>query len=799
MATMNRTFWELIREYTINIPIIQRDYAQGRDEEKTKRDKFLTVIYNHFIQKDPSDPPLDLIFVYGRILNKIFFPIDGQQRLTTLFLLHWYISIKERVNENERKELVKFIYDTRISSREFCKAIIENTIVIPAKAIDQNFLAEIQNNYWFRKSWEKDPTIKAMLIMIQAIHEKFSKLPAGKLWHLLTNQRIISFEVLDLGAKGFELTDELYIKMNARGKQLTDFENFKADFINWFKEGENSYNGSSDEKTEMPYYLSFTTKIDKEWTNLFWDHYARLKVKSEEKVVDPYFMRFWIRFLLNLYVTRPGFSQEYFEKDELFGRLYGNEERDTEYKYDNFTNYEDLLGKKEVILSIEKILDQLADHYTEIEETIRPAWKQNDEWRLFNEAITQRQRILFYAVTCYLEFKAFDIIKFKNWIRVIWNIIIDPNMRSISAMVGTMRFIKQLAEHSDDIYNFLRNPDSVLFLSNTTYQEQIEEEHFKAILIDKSEEWEPLLIEAESHPLFLGKIRFLLTNNADTDIESFKKLKNSSFAIFNDNDLSDKSSNYLWIRALLAKSTDIKLKIELSNGKFYNWRDLINGPLMKAMRLLIDDISRNNCISAVDCMRDICTNYQIDGSQPWLYPLVNWTGIDGKTLLGDYSETRKVQTYDFYGNDNENIYLYNQTRWTEGNIILSNNRNEIISELLKFSSEIRLTVPGSNIQNTFFKGSNVQLQRQISNLIFVYIFDRVCVKIGIRSTPELEEQYKSSIFNDEEKEPDWICRLKYKYVQIEHDEIKAFFEKIEYDVFDRTNPDSLVNKTDRKI
>ncbi len=790
MATMNRTFWELIREYTINIPIIQRDYAQGRDEEKTKRDKFLTVIYNHFIQKDPSDPPLDLIFVYGRILNKIFFPIDGQQRLTTLFLLHWYISIKERVNENERKELVKFIYDTRISSREFCKAIIENTIVIPAEAIDQNFLADIQNNYWFRKSWEKDPTIKAMLIMIQAIHEKFSKLPAGKLWHLLTNQRIISFEVLDLGAKGFELTDELYIKMNARGKQLTDFENFKADFINWFKEGENSYNGSSDEKTEMPYYLSFTTKIDKEWTNLFWDHYARLKVKSEEKVVDPYFMRFWIRFLLNLYVTRPGFSQEYFEKDELFGRLYGNEERDTEYKYDNFTNYEDLLGKKEVILSIEKILDQLADHYTEIEETIRPAWKQNDEWRLFNEAITQRQRILFYAVTCYLELNPFDLIKFKNWIRIVWNIIIDPKVSGISAMVGSLRFIKQLANHSGDIYKFLRNSDSVLFLSNITYEEQIEEEHFKAILIDKSEEWEPLIIQAESHPLFLGKIRFLLINDGDTDIESFKRLKNSSFNILNDNDLTNRPENYLWIRALLAKSADFILPIELSSGK---WRGLINGTLIKGMRLLIDDFSKANQSAAL-FLNEVCANYQQVDSRIWLYPLIKWKGKDGKTLLGNFSESRMVQFYDNYGNDPNHVYLYNKSIWSPGNILISNNRNEIVAYILKFSNDIHPDNDGIKIQNSYFRGWDIHLTRLVDGINFSYVIDRIFIWVGIRSNSEYEKQFSNSNFDEEEKDTGWICRKKFVYTQVQPDEMHNFILNIENEIFYKSNPDSLLSK-----
>lgn len=90
------------------------------------------------------------------------------------------------------------------------------------------FINKIKDSPWFRYGWENDPTISAMLVMIQSIHNIFNNM--SDVWEKLVVDNIISFEVLDLGAKDFELTDELYIKTNARGKQLSDFENFKADF-----------------------------------------------------------------------------------------------------------------------------------------------------------------------------------------------------------------------------------------------------------------------------------------------------------------------------------------------------------------------------------------------------------------------------------------------------------------------------------------------------------------------------------------------------------------------------------------
>ena len=67
-----------------------------------------------------------------------------------------------------------------------------------------------------------------MLTMLDAIHKKFSN-KKEFFERLLNNENpIITFLFLNL--KDFKLTDDLYIKMNSRGKPLTPFENFKAKF-----------------------------------------------------------------------------------------------------------------------------------------------------------------------------------------------------------------------------------------------------------------------------------------------------------------------------------------------------------------------------------------------------------------------------------------------------------------------------------------------------------------------------------------------------------------------------------------
>ena len=65
---------------------------------------------------------MKLDFIYGTTENDRLNPLDGQQRLTTLWLLHWYIALRaDMLNEDNCAILKKFTYETRITSREFCQ------------------------------------------------------------------------------------------------------------------------------------------------------------------------------------------------------------------------------------------------------------------------------------------------------------------------------------------------------------------------------------------------------------------------------------------------------------------------------------------------------------------------------------------------------------------------------------------------------------------------------------------------------------------------------------------------------
>lgn len=266
------SFLELLNEYKVQIPIIQRDYAQGRNSASDIRASFLgsIAVVIQATKEDATTPPLSLDFIYGTAENGVLEPIDGQQRLTTLFLLHWYYAAKEAVLDVE-PILKKFTYRTRISSTEFCWKLCENLQIYGSKQVFGSISAAIKDASWFLLSWADDPTVSGMLTMLDEIdrHPVLGKL--DQVYSLFAERSPIVFQFLPI--EHFGKGEELYIKMNSRGKRLTDYENFKALFGKLL----------SDQPDLAREYWS---NIDGKWNKGFWEYissrYTRKKVPENQ-------------------------------------------------------------------------------------------------------------------------------------------------------------------------------------------------------------------------------------------------------------------------------------------------------------------------------------------------------------------------------------------------------------------------------------------------------------------------------------------------------------------------------------
>ena len=193
------TFFELLNNENngIVIPRIQRDYAQGRSNESAIRSDFLDAIHKTIEEKDCK---LSLDFVYGSVADKTdeensgkFIPLDGQQRLTTLFLLHIYASWHKGNFREEKETFSRFTYRTRETATDFIAKLVSLETAPPCN-VAPSFWFRDQN--WFPYSWDEDPTVVSMLVMLDAIAAKFADV-ATILWDRLVDDKAIFFHFLD--------------------------------------------------------------------------------------------------------------------------------------------------------------------------------------------------------------------------------------------------------------------------------------------------------------------------------------------------------------------------------------------------------------------------------------------------------------------------------------------------------------------------------------------------------------------------------------------------------------------------
>ncbi|UXM96565.1 DUF262 domain-containing protein (plasmid) [Bartonella sp. HY329] len=299
---MNNTysFYTLLKDHRVIIPLIQRDYAQGRQNKWVNdiRDKFLASLYDAVTLLEDKKP-LVLDFIYGELEDEKFHPFDGQQRLTTLFLLHSYAAVKAKMSGEAAKGaiapdpavLANFKYFVRESSRLFLSHFIHEFILKPTANFGGNWSKTIRNQPWYILQWDLDPTIAGMLTMLDAIDEKFHDCEG--LWQTLTqdqNKAPIVFYYTPLTNLSLS-ADEIYVKMNARGKQLTEFENFKASLLGHLK------SNASDKVDDI------AKKLDGDWSLLFWNLTKASsnddKTKDRAELSDKAFMRF-IRYFIKI-------------------------------------------------------------------------------------------------------------------------------------------------------------------------------------------------------------------------------------------------------------------------------------------------------------------------------------------------------------------------------------------------------------------------------------------------------------------------------------------------------------------
>lgn len=712
------SFWELLDRHHIRIPEIQRDYVQGRDDLQATlaRHEMLGDIREHLEHRETMDP-MSLNFIYGEVderrdgkTDANCYPLDGQQRLTTLYVLHWlafvnYLSAKVFNGEDMEscpeldtyaKRLSKFSYMTRPTSTDFFDVLSDSEKMaevaewLSFRRASEKFSDYLKNKNWFRPDFNFDPTIQSVLVVLDEL-DGMRFLTDPKIWESLIGEDCpIVFEWLDIRNVGNG--DDLYIKMNGRGRQLSDFENLKAEL-----------EGRAQQMLDEDAYCSFVENFDQKWMDYFWNLGATNGIHDREHY-DVRFMNLlnwylWNQWAVNIpetsittsYTGSKGVSLSDTRYREL--AVY-----DMDMPEGHSTCDADALNRLALLLNAVTATDAQTPVLTggvrqivnEVSDT--DAKKVNTDKRMMLEVA-----VAYLAGMDALGQEPSDE-SWSSWIRVFGHLSKAAAMwhgyDNLGLYANAVKAVEQCVAHAADLTAHLGTfPD----ISGFTPTDQMQEEQLKAKLrmIDEPD-WGTRLARAESIPYFEGKIGFLFDfiglsgestseeiHNQDT-LEQFDSYV-SLFEILYPDQLDtnllielrkalltqgDFSTHVKSIRSYLVDSGDYARDI--------GWRNL----LRKSSR----DDNRNGLLTWMPMVLDDVLNH-LDGEQPTpenvarqLHDIVeegknHWddtrTDVQGKLLV----EHPKLWDKKYFGN----LWQYRMNY--DGICYLPNHRNRVLSGL----------------------------------------------------------------------------------------------------------------------
>jgi hypothetical protein len=554
------TFCDLFNKFTrVQIPIIQRDYAQGRPGQEELRNEFLGAIKDA-LDKTVGDPtlPLDLDFVYGSGFGSngssedSFAPLDGQQRLTTLFLLHWYLAWKDEQVKDFQTRFLKdqkslFAYEVRPSSHDFFNRLAEH---FPDETPSEvPFVsALIEDKAWFFRSWKYDPTIVSAITILESIHQMFSKCDDYYARLIESQHPRVTFQLLEL--KNFGLSDDLYIKMNARGMPLTPFETFKArleqHLDKLLPDETRTLHGRDISAKEY-----FSHQMDTTWADLFWKHRDTKTHLFDEKIMR-------LIKAVSLANLDPG--------DDSALKIVGPLRSDkTSISFSRYSESGCL--SKRMLQTLIKLLDYWSDGGVR-DDTDDDA-PMYDTTTAFlgstSRELPYPELVKFAAICRYVRVHgSTDDHGLEKWLRVIHNLVEYVDIERPSQFLDALKSLDQLEDYANDIEDYLASGKEVSFF----YRQQVREERIKAALILRDESWRKLIYKAERHGYFNGQIEFLLkfsglldhwmvhnsiaweANEEHEAQKLFSEYWEKADAIFDDNGLRP-FNHHKWERALL--------------------------------------------------------------------------------------------------------------------------------------------------------------------------------------------------------------------------------------------------------
>lgn len=421
---------------------------------------------------------------------------------------------------------------------------------------------------WFVDYWKEDETVASMIRMLSTIHEEWNKhqdsITAEDILEAIASK--IRFE-LKIDAFG----DDIYMKMNARGLQLTQWENFKGKFSedlredikeSWDKEMEelsNLFFKRSDKQHELP-------------DNAFFALYARIMAYEARKPgMD----------CGNGIKELAAYTHNTWSQIELPFVPYSD--------FSGITNNESIASI--VAETCVKMIKTVLDRY----QKIVPYFGDRTLFETFFHP--KNKNDLDFTLCCYEYFKNFNNIETKDFLkalRLMWNIL--ENVQD-----NRVELVKKIIDLEDKTL-YSRQIKEII---GSNPPEQAEEEAEKAIQMDCNDQsmpndwneeilgswinWNDAIEKAEECAFFHGSIRFLYRNsNGEPTWEKFATKLSNCMDLFTKDGLSE----------------DKKVKAnQVLISHCEDWKKLIRKPVFdtdkESWKQVLTDVKLSKCVNGL--------------------------------------------------------------------------------------------------------------------------------------------------------------------------------------------------------
>ncbi len=607
------------KDNKIIIPDLQRDYCWGTKNKDGEN--LVSAFISNLLKNKDKDLNLGLLYGYEAPLGHIQL-CDGQQRITTLFLLLGMLN--KRADDAFRRYLISeteekddwepyLQYAIRESSLYFLSDLTRYFFIEGKKMC----VSDIKQQSWYFKDYDLDPSIQSMIAAMEIIEGQIKCINCEDFGnHIVENLSFLYYD-MENRTKG----EETFVVINTTGEPLSATENLKPLLIN--KQSKNEQDQCA--------------KNWEEWEQFFWKN--RGKNDTADNGLKEFFR--WIM-LLKLDPVSSEFTQ--IQKD-------GNFKFDISINFDEINRYfhivsDKLFSKdKQLLYNIELLSPQNQDGNNQVDWfKVIPVLQY--VYRFQNASDLDIQRIVkFYGN--------------QTLINKITNQLYNRN-EPTSLLSESIRIINDLPDK--DICSILQieNVSKTLISDEVKLKLQILSNH------PHRNDVENAFWEVEENKIWRGEIMPLVQWSMSSngfDFESFKKYSEKFNKVFHDT-LEYKELD-ITRRALLTQELKDYPRIfkGYTNWSFAwdyeDWHSLIFDNVEK-FKNFFDALDANNIYEAQEKMINLnpknkdfdefvktpdLLEYCEQKKIQWRGEELGWTLIKGDNARGEYANLKSYGLY----------------------------------------------------------------------------------------------------------------------------------------------------------